>query len=225
MNIAESAKSHDVVLQQIKPLRLMDDILIAKCFENNKECTELLLQPILKNLTLQVQKMTAQWHGPSVGLNVIATDKKEWIYQIKVFQDNSADRDRRVGLDLYFTENGTLPAQPDNFQQHYVVYIVEHGLEHKAIAESGIILDGGTRNKWWGFMVNTLYVNGDRKNRSPLGRLMYDFSCTDPSYMNYPQLADRVRYFKEDKQGILALREMLEEKRKRAQNYEAPKDN
>ena len=64
-------------------------------------------------------------------------------------------------------------------------------------------------------------MNGDRKNRSPLGKLMYDFSCTDPSYMNYPQLADRVRYFKEDRQGVQDLCEILEEKRKRVQKYEA----
>lgn len=31
--------------------------------------------------------------------------------------------------------------------------------------------------------------------RRLLGRLMHDFSCTDPDDMSYPILAQRVRYF------------------------------
>ena len=79
-------------------------------------------------------------------------------------------------------------------------------------------------NGWCGFGVNTFYVNCDHKNRSPLGKLVYDFSCTDPSYMNYPLLADRVRYFKENRQGVRVICEMLEQKKQRTQNCEAPKD-
>ena len=224
MNIAESAKTQENILQQIKPLRLMDDVLMVKCFENNKECTELLLQPILKMSTLQVKEVTSVWHEASVGLNVFATDRQGWTFQIKVFQDSTADRDKKVGMDLYSAELSAAHTDTDtdrNIAGHYTVYIVEHGVERKALAHSGIILDGGTTDAWWGFKLNTIYVNGDRKNRSPLGKLMYDFSCTGPSYMNYPQLADRVRYFKEDRQGVQDLCEILEDKRKRVQKYEA----
>ena len=34
---------------------------------------------------------------------------------------------------------------------------------------------------------------------------MHDFSCTKPQDMYYKILADRVRYFKEDKKGILTM--------------------
>ena len=30
---------------------------------------------------------------------------------------------------------------------------------------------------------------------------MHDFFCTDPDDMNYKELADKVRYFKEDEKG------------------------
>lgn len=42
---------------------------------------------------------------------------------------------------------------------------------------------------------------------------MHDFSCTDPSDMNYKILADRVRYFKSDEEGVLIMCRMLEEMR------------
>ena len=44
-----------------------------------------------------------------------------------------------------------------------------------------------------------IYVNGAYRDDSPLGLLMHDFSCTNPKDMNYKILADKTRYFKEDK--------------------------
>ena len=47
-----------------------------------------------------------------------------------------------------------------------------------------------------------VYVNGSYRDSSPIGRLMHDFSCTSPDEMNYKVLADRVRYYKESKEGV-----------------------
>lgn len=85
-------------------------------------------------------------------------------------------------------------------------------------------MDGIGENGPWGFGTQAYYVNCDRKSKSPLGRLVYDFSYTDPSYMNYPLLADRVRYFKENGQGIRDICEILEQKKQRTQNCEALKE-
>lgn len=40
------------------------------------------------------------------------------------------------------------------------------------------------------------------KNETALGQWMHDFQCTDADDMHYRLLADRVRYFKEDKEGV-----------------------
>lgn len=48
---------------------------------------------------------------------------------------------------------------------------------------------------------HVIYVNGEIKGDTPLGRLMHDLSCADPDDMNYKELADRARYFKRDKEG------------------------
>ena len=42
---------------------------------------------------------------------------------------------------------------------------------------------------------------------------MHDFSCTDPNQMNYPVLAQRVRYFKEDTKGVTNMCRIMEEVR------------
>lgn len=42
---------------------------------------------------------------------------------------------------------------------------------------------------------------------------MHDFSCTNAADMNYGVLADRVKFFKENKEGILIMCRAMEEMR------------
>ena len=42
---------------------------------------------------------------------------------------------------------------------------------------------------------------------------MHDFSCTDPANMYYDELAERVRFFKEDKEGIAIMCKAMEDMR------------
>lgn len=59
-----------------------------------------------------------------------------------------------------------------------------------------------------------IYVNGtDKNSATELGKLMHDFFCTDPNDMNYKQLADKVRYFKEDEKGVAAMCKIMEDMR------------
>lgn len=56
-----------------------------------------------------------------------------------------------------------------------------------------------------------IYVNGQIKDDTPLGKLMHDFSCTNPEDMNYKELADRARYFKTDKEGQRSMCKIVED--------------
>ena len=219
MDITETSIVHNDILQQIEHLRLMDDVLMVKCFEDNPKCAELLLQLIFKKSGLRVDRVKAMWYGSSAGLNILATNSGGWRYKIRVFRDDTADRKQKKGTELFQSEFSAAQAGTDqNIAGYYAVYIIEHGVARKPIDHGGILLDGWNEHGPWGFGTSAFYVNCDRKNRSPLGQLMYDFSRTDPSYMNYPQLADRVRYFKENRQGVREICEMLEQKRQRTQN-------
>ena len=219
MDITETSIVHNDILQQIEHLRLMDDVLMVNCFEDNPKCTELLLQLIIKKSSFRVDRVKAMWCGSSAGLDILATNNGGWRYKIKVFRDDTADRKQKKGTELFQLElSAAQTGIEQNIAGYYAVYIIEHGAVRKPIDRGGILLDGWNEHGPWGFSTSTFYVNCDRKNRSPLGQLMYDFSCTDPSYMNYPLLADRVRYFKENRQGVLEICEMLEQKRQRTQN-------
>ena len=47
-------------LQRLRGLRLMDDDFMSKCFENNIECTELVLHIVLGRDDLKVEKVETQ---------------------------------------------------------------------------------------------------------------------------------------------------------------------
>lgn len=225
MDVAKPGKVPDDILRQIKHLRLMDDVLMVKCFEDNPKCAELLLGLIFKKSAFQVNRVKAMWHGSTVGLAILATNSGGWRYKIRVFRDDTADKQRNPGLNLYSADHAAALAGIDQkIAAHFAVYIVEHGATRKPIDRGGVLLDGWNEHGHYGFGTSAFYVNCDRKNRSPLGQLMYDFSCTDPSYMNYPILVDRVRYYKETRQGIRDMCEMLEQKRQNLQKSEAPED-
>ena len=59
-----------------------------------------------------------------------------------------------------------------------------------------------------------IFVNGEYRGEDPIGKLMHDFSCTNPSDMYYGVLADRVRFFKESKEGIAVMCKVMEDMRK-----------
>ena len=95
----------------------------------------------------------------------------------------------------------------------YVVFITENDVMGKekplyrierCILETGERFEDGT---------HILYVNGAYRDESPIGKLMHDFSCTNPSDMYYGVIADRVKFFKESKEGIAVMCKAMEDMR------------
>jgi hypothetical protein len=54
-------------------------------------------------------------------------------------------------------------------------------------------------------------VNGEYRGNDEVGRLMHDFSCSDPDAMNSRLLADKTRYFKKDEKGVRRMCKIMED--------------
>ena len=61
-----------------------------------------------------------------------------------------------------------------------------------------------------------IYVNGKYRGNDEVGKLMHDFSCTNPDDMNYETLAKRARYFKQDEKGVAIMCKIMEDMRNEA---------
>ena len=58
-----------------------------------------------------------------------------------------------------------------------------------------------------------IYVNGKYRGDDEIGKLMHDFSCTNPDDMNYEALAKKARYFKQDEKGVATMCKIMEDMR------------
>lgn len=58
-----------------------------------------------------------------------------------------------------------------------------------------------------------LYVNGEYRGDTAIGKLMHDFNCTKAEDMNYELMAERTRYLKENPKGVSRMCKILEDMR------------
>ena len=206
------------IMEQIQQFRLLDDDFMTKCFEDNIECTELVLQIIMEKSDLKVTEARTQYtiknlQGRSIRLDVDAVDSKGKKYNIEVQRADKGAGEKRARYNSSLIDANILLAGDDtkNLPETYVIFITENdvmgdgkGLYHiqRTILETGRKFEDGS---------HIIYVNGSYRDDSPLGLLMKDFSCRNAEDMHYKILADRVRYFKEDEKGVGAMCKAVEE--------------
>ena len=218
MDTREYDRRYEETIRRIKQLRLFDDDFFTKCFEGNLECTELLLHILLEKSDLLVVEAKVQYtiknlQGRSIRLDIFAVDSIGKRYNIEIQRDDRGAGVKRARFNSSLIDANILLAgdDPDDLPENYVIFITEHDvlggdkpIYHidRTIQETGSLFGDGS---------HILYVNGSWRDESPVGRLMHDFSCTDPDEMNYALLADRVRYFKEDKEGVQTMCKIIED--------------
>lgn len=218
---AEKEKQHQEDLQRLRGLRLIDDDFMNACFDGYTDGAELLLRIILNKPDIRVKSVKTQRRmknllGRDICLDIDADDETGKEYNVEVQRaDKGADRKRARYhssiLDAHLLQPG------DDFSdlpETLVIFITENdvigdGLPlytiDRQITNTGKAFDDGE---------HIIYVNGADKDASTeLGKLMHDFFCTDPDDMHYKELADKVRYFKEDERGVAAMCKVMEDMR------------
>ncbi|MBO5093904.1 MAG: Rpn family recombination-promoting nuclease/putative transposase [Lachnospiraceae bacterium] len=213
-------QKHQEDLQRLRGFRLMDDDFLTKCFEGNTECIELVLRIVLDMSDLNVLDVHTQVFvenllNRSVRLDVLATDSAGRKFNIEIQRADKGAGRKRARYNSSMMDANLLKKGEDfdNLPETYVVFITENDVMGKGkplyqvercILETGERFEDGT---------HILYVNGAYRDESPIGKLMHDFSCTNPSDMYYGVLADRVKFFKESKEGIAVMCKVMEDMR------------
>mgnify|MGYP002537154031 CR=1 FL=1 len=148
-------------------------------------------------------------------LDILATDEAGRVYNIEVQRSDKGAGAKRARynsslIDANITEPGD---NYENLNETYVIFITEHDvlkagqpIYHidRMIQETSASFGDGS---------HILYVNGKYRGDDEVGKLMHDFSCTDPDDMNYEILAKKARYFKEEKEGVASMSQILEDMR------------
>ncbi|MGM9539763.1 PD-(D/E)XK nuclease family transposase, partial [Anaerovibrio sp.] len=198
-------------------LRLIDDAFMRKVFEGHDECVELVLQivldkPELKVISSQVEYTITSLQGQEIRLDIRA------VFDGKIVNIEVQRADSGAGIKRARRNSSYMDASQEDIGQYgeelaetYVIFITEKDkfrcglpLYHieRCIMETGQNVHDGA---------HIIYVNGAYRGDDALGRLMHDFFCTRAEDMHYPVLAERVRQFKETKEGVSSMSNIWDE--------------
>ena len=193
-------------LPQIQRMRLLDDDFMRAVFDNNLEGT-------------QVQSVVAQreiknTYGRSVRLDVCATDSAGKVYDIEIQRADHGAGAKRARYNQSLIDANNLPTgkAPELLPEMYVIFLTENDvlgsglpiyhIERMVVETNELFQDGE----------HIIYVNGTFANDgSALGTLIADFRESDPSKVQTPSLADRIKHLKESEEGVGHMCRILED--------------
>ena len=213
-------QKHQEDLQRLRGFRLLDDDFLTKCFEGDMASIELVLQivlekPDLKVLDVRTQVFVENLLNRSVRLDILATDSTGAKLNVEVQRSDKGAGRKRARYNSSMMDANLLKKGEDfdKLPETWVIFITENDVMEKGLPLYPIercFLGTGERFEDGSHI---LYVNGAYRGDTPIGKLMHDFSCTDAADMYYGILADRVRFFKESKEGIEIMCRAMEDMR------------
>jgi hypothetical protein len=211
------------MLARIQAMRLMDDDFMTVVFDGDNEATEFLLRILLNRDDLRVKKVTTQKEkrnlfGRSVRLDILAEDTKGKLYNVEVQRADEGASPKRVRYNQAMLDSHCLKKKEDFTQlpETYVIFITEndyYGLGQPFYEIKRTVKVATTESTYLPFDdgCNIIYVNGSYRGNDALGKLMHDFNTPNADEMNYSELADKVRYHKQETGGVKTMCRIVEE--------------
>ncbi len=207
-------------LQRIRNFCLMDDDFMTKCFEGDVKYIQLVLRiilcmPDLIVVDVRTQVFMENLLDRSVRLDILATDSMGRKINVEIQRSDKGAGWRRARYNSSMLDTHLLKKSEnfDDLPDTYVVFITEHDVigDGQPIYRIDRYISGSGKKFEDGSHI--IYVNGEYRDETPIGKLMHDFSCTDPNDMYFEELAERVRFFKESKEGVLTMCRAMEDMR------------
>ena len=196
----------------------MNNAFMNLVLENNCECTEEILRIIIKRNDLVVKSVRTQkmfqGFGRSVCLDIYAEDNENRRYNIEIQRSNEGANPKRARFHTGMIDTHALKAGQDfnELPDCYVIFITLNdvlGLGkaiytiHKYIDDDLKPFNDGS---------HTIYINTSADDDgSEIWKLIHDLRCENPDEMYLPQLATRVKFLKEQEEGVVIMDDYFEE--------------
>jgi len=225
-------QTHQQDLERLKSLRYMDDDFMSVCLADNFEGVELILRIVLGREDIKVKSVRTQeplknLQGRSAVLDVHAIDSTDKEFDVEIQRKDAGAGAKRARHNSSLLDAHILNAGDDteDIPDSYVIFITENDVmkgnqpiypveRYVTIGENKVLFGDGS---------HIIYVNGKYRGNDEIGKLMHDFSCTNPDDMNYETLAKKARYFKQDEKGVAAMCKIMEDMRNEAAREAAQK--
>ena len=209
--------------EEIPKLTLMNNAFMNLALEDNIPCVEEMLQIILnkRDLVVKTARTQKMFQGfkRSIYLDIYAEDSKGVIYNIEIQQADEGADPRRARFHNGMIDVHSLKAGQDfhELPECYVIFVTLNdvlGLSrtiytiHRYIDEELEPFNDGS---------HIIYINGSAKyDGTEIWKLIHDFRCARADEMYFPRLAARVKFLKEDEEGITMVSNYFEAQQAKA---------
>ena len=212
-----------VILARVRAMRLFDDEFMSAVFSNDIKATQLLISILLNRNDLTVTKSMSQVQktnlfGKSVKLDVVAEDIFRTEYNIEIQRAESGAGARRIRYHQAMLDSHTLKKGGDfkDLPNLFIIFILEHDIFERKNPVYRVKKTLDIKDEYGNYLpfdddCNIMYVNGDYRGDDPLGKLMHDFSTPNADEMYYKELAEKMRFYKQDEKGVQVASKIVEE--------------
>ena len=149
----------------------------------------------------------------SICLDAYGTDSNNKKYDLEIQrEDKGADPHRaRYHSSVLDIENLDAGQEFKELPDTYTIFITEK--DFYGMGEPLYVIErmNLTTGKGFDDGEHILYVNGEYRGESDLGKLMHDFRCTNADDMNFDLMAERTRYLKENPEGVEEMCKAMED--------------
>lgn len=208
-------------LARLRGLRPIDDDFMRCIFRDNIPLAQLVLRIItgkddLIITRLETQKDLKRLVGArSICLDAYGTDLQNKKYDMEI---QRSDRGAGVHRARYHSscmdvENLDAGQSFEELPETYTILITEKDYFSEGLPLYNIERVNLSTNRLFNDGEHIIYVNGEFRGDSDLGKLMHDFFCWNPDDMNYELMKDATRYYKEDEKGVEFMCRAFEEVR------------
>ena len=199
----------------LKNFTIMNDVFMRNVFKD-QDCTEYVLQVIMKKKDLKVQEQVIQkdyknLQGRSAILDCVALDGDEKQYNVEIQQDNEGASPKRARYHSGLMDMNTLRAGQDfeELPESYVIFITRDDALGYGLPIYHIRRMIEETQKDFRDESHIIYVNSRIQDDTELGYLIHDLHCRNADEMHSDILAKRVRELKETQKGVeIMCREM-----------------
>lgn len=204
--------------EQIRKLTLMNNAFMNLALENNIPCVEEMLRVILGKSDLTVKKVQMQrmfqGFSRSIYLDIFAEDSKGVLYNIEIQQADEGADPRRTRFHTGMIDVHSLKAGQDfkELPEVCVIFITLNDILklnqtiytiHKYVDGSLKPFDNGS---------HLIYINDSAEDDgTEIWKLVHDLRCSKADEMYFQRLAARIKFLKEDDEGVMTVSNYFEE--------------
>lgn len=196
-------------------MTVYSDVLSQVFFKDEPEITTHILRIILNMPDLSVTQVKVQEEinnpfGHSVRFDVLATDSQNNFYNIEIQNANSPNLLHRADYYGAAIKMKHLKKKADYLKmpKAFVIFIVKDGMYCEGLPVNRILMRDDAQ-KIYDVGTQIYFVNGQLQDDTPLGKLMHDFACNDPSQMRDPVMAKHFRGAIQRKKNMDAIQMKL----------------